>query len=263
VHSFCRAIVFSCLVMASHTALARSASNERVRALFVAGTESFNRGEFAKALESFKEAYRVSEQPVFLFNIAQCQRRVGNKQEALLFYKAYLHDLAHAANASEVRNIIAKLEVELAHEESTENGPPRGMLPAAVVSPAGPTREAPTLTATAQSAKATAVSPSSRESDDSVTMATPKPAPPAVSVIAPATPSAASAQWTNSPATRPVAASVSAPQPRPRAQPTYKKWWVWTLVGGAVAASIGVGIGVGLGSPSSNHPSNPSASLVF
>jgi tetratricopeptide (TPR) repeat protein len=65
--------------------------------------------------------------------------------------------------------------------------------------------------------------------------ATPPPAPPAaVATPAPATPAAADKQ------------------------PLYKKWWLWTAVGGAVVAvGLGVGLGVGLSSSGYTYPSVP------
>ena len=48
-----------------------------------------------------------------------------------------------------------------------------------------------------------------------------------------------------------VAQELQAPAPPPQQQraPIYKKWWVWTIVGVAVAgAALGVGLGVGLSS---------------
>jgi tetratricopeptide (TPR) repeat protein len=47
---------------------------------------------------------------------------------------------------------------------------------------------------------------------------------------------------TSAPAATGVAASAS-----PRAEkPVYKKWWLWTIVGGVVVAGVAVGLGVGL-----------------
>ncbi|HZS42558.1 MAG TPA: hypothetical protein VFF06_37265, partial [Polyangia bacterium] len=48
---------------------------------------------------------------------------------------------------------------------------------------------------------------------------------------------------------------VRAPAPPPRARPIYRRWWLWTIVGGVAAASLAVGLGVGLGTSSS--PSAP------
>jgi tetratricopeptide (TPR) repeat protein len=49
----------------------------------------------------------------------------------------------------------------------------------------------------------------------------------------------------STPVTVTPALTVAAPETR-RAQPTYKKWWVWTTVSLA-AAGIGLGVGLGLG----------------
>jgi len=49
---------------------------------------------------------------------------------------------------------------------------------------------------------------------------------------------------------------VQAPPPR---RPIYKRWWLWTTIGGAVAVGLAVGLGVGL----TRHPSNPTASTTL
>jgi tetratricopeptide (TPR) repeat protein len=54
----------------------------------------------------------------------------------------------------------------------------------------------------------------------------------------------------------PTAIVATAPPERPR--PLYKRWWLWTAVGGAVAIGLGVGLGVGL-----SHASNASANSSF
>jgi len=46
------------------------------------------------------------------------------------------------------------------------------------------------------------------------------------------------------------------PQPRPQT-PLYKKWWLWTVVGGAVAVGLGVGLGVGLSGGDTNARTLP------
>jgi Tetratricopeptide repeat len=52
----------------------------------------------------------VAIAPAFLFNIAQCHRQLGNKQEAIKFYRSYLRKVPDAPNAEEVRKLIASLE---------------------------------------------------------------------------------------------------------------------------------------------------------
>ena len=44
----------------------------------------------------------------------------------------------------------------------------------------------------------------------------------------------------------PAIVTVQAPPPPPARKPLYRRWWVWTAVGGVVAVGVGVGLGVGL-----------------
>jgi tetratricopeptide (TPR) repeat protein len=58
---------------------------------------------------------------------------------------------------------------------------------------------------------------------------------------------------------RPQLAAVPPPQqqqPPPR-QPLYRRWWLWTAVGGTVALGLGVGLGVGLSQEPSAHTTLP------
>ena len=36
-------------------------------------------------------------------------------------------------------------------------------------------------------------------------------------------------------------------QPAPQIRPLYRRWWLWTAVGGGVAVAVGLGVGLGLG----------------
>jgi tetratricopeptide (TPR) repeat protein len=61
---------------------------------------------------------------------------------------------------------------------------------------------------------------------------------------------------TTAPTPAPVATTPSAQNDRGAATPVYKKWWLWTIVGGVVVAGVVVGVTVGvLASQDSFHPS--------
>ncbi len=61
----------------------------------------------------------------------------------------------------------------------------------------------------------------------------------------------------------PVAPPISLPSPSPPPpRPLYKKWWLWTIVGGAVALTA-IGIGVGIGVSSQNQIGVPSGVSAF
>ncbi len=48
--------------------------------------------------------------PVFLFNIAQCHRKMGHDKEAVDFYKSYLRNAPNAPNRADVQKRIQELE---------------------------------------------------------------------------------------------------------------------------------------------------------
>jgi tetratricopeptide (TPR) repeat protein len=178
--------------------MAHAEDREKARAAFAEGRQHFDLGEYKDALESFKLAYRNFEDPKILFNIAQCHRQLGNKQEAVDFYRKYLNKVPDAPNREEVQATIEKLNAALAAERASKSTPPQGTL-----------GEPPTGGA-AQAENRAAPTP-------------------------------------------PTTATASATEKTPAA----KKWWVWTVVGGAVVAvGLGVGLGVGLshGQPGTNFP---------
>ena len=74
-------------------ALATPASENQVaeaKQHYAAATKFYDLAEYEGALREFKEAYRAVEDPAFLFNIAQCHRKLGHTQDAITFYRTYL-----------------------------------------------------------------------------------------------------------------------------------------------------------------------------
>jgi tetratricopeptide (TPR) repeat protein len=194
---FARSLVALALLV-SFVRIASADDRARARAAFRSGSQHYNLSEFAQALDAFKEAYRNYEDPSFLFNIAQCERQLGHKREAVREYRAYLNNSENADNRESVRQTITQLEREIAVED----------------------QRAVAAAAAAQAAK---------------------PAPESVAVRA-------------KPATEPTAETLTASAPpAPERKPADKKWWVWTIVGGVVAAGAATGLVFAL------RPSSPSA----
>ncbi len=131
---------------------ARADDKAKAREAFRVGTQHFKLGEYEQALDSFKEAYRNYESPVFLYNIAQCERQLNHKQEAIRFYRQYLADAKDAQNRDEVQAIITKLQSALDEERAAVNKPPQGPLeptPPPATTTTTTTTNGATLTATA------------------------------------------------------------------------------------------------------------------
>jgi tetratricopeptide (TPR) repeat protein len=84
----------------------------QARLHFEAGARHYDLSEWDQALVEFKEAYRQMPDPSFLYNIAQCHRRLGHGEDALTFYRTYLRRAPEAVNRDEVERRIAELEAE-------------------------------------------------------------------------------------------------------------------------------------------------------
>jgi tetratricopeptide (TPR) repeat protein len=74
------------------------------------GTSLYNLGRFSEALSEYEAAYLSVQDPPFLFNIAQCHRKMGNNKEALDSYRSYLRVAPAAPNRAEVQKHISELE---------------------------------------------------------------------------------------------------------------------------------------------------------
>lgn len=70
----------------------------------------FDLGKFDKAMQEYEAAYLAVPNPTLLFNMGQCQRKLGNGQQALAFYKSYLRNQPDAPNRAEVEKLIRDLE---------------------------------------------------------------------------------------------------------------------------------------------------------
>jgi len=74
------------------------------------GTNMYNLGRFSEALTEYEAAYLAIQDPPFLFNIAQCHRKMGKNKEALDSYHTYLRVAPDAPNRAEVQKRISELE---------------------------------------------------------------------------------------------------------------------------------------------------------
>src|SRR5215510_5060284 len=62
----------------------------QARAHFDRGRSLFEGEDYRKAIVEFKAAQVEKPDPAFLYNIAECHRRLGEPSEALLFYRRFL-----------------------------------------------------------------------------------------------------------------------------------------------------------------------------
>jgi tetratricopeptide (TPR) repeat protein len=169
---------------------------EQARAHFQQGDTFFKLDKYPAALQEFEQAYLAKQDPSFLYNIAQCHRLMGNRVDAIRFYKRYLNDAPTAPNRPVAEKHIRDLESAVSAEELTGSH---------VAHPPTPPDGAPAGTGTPVSPPTTGSPPQTV----------------ALEARPPAAPEAA--------------ISVPPPAPSSTEdRPVYTKWWFWSAVAGAV-----------------------------
>jgi len=214
-----------CLVTSSAFADNRSVAREAYKE----GSRQFEIGDYKAALDNFKKAYVAYEEAAFLFNMAQCQRLLGEKPEALRTYRLYLRKIPNSPNREEIEKVISSLEAAIEQDNTATALPPTGVDPAT-----GKLRPRTT------------------------------PEPPPVESKPAEAPAPAVVETPPAPAVAPSQPQVVEEKPAPKSQertPLYKKWWLWTAIGGVVMVGVAVGVGVAASTPN-NAPAPAGAYTV-
>ena len=80
------------------------------KAHFNQGTRHYELAHYQEALAEYDAAYMAVPDPAYLFNIAQCHRKMGHDKDAVEFYKRYLRAAPNAPNRADVERRIEELE---------------------------------------------------------------------------------------------------------------------------------------------------------
>ena len=173
----------------------------RARAHFELGRRYFQVDEYRKAMEEFKAAHIEEPDPAFLYNIAECHRRLGENKEAVVLYRRFLGLIPpNAAARANVEKRIAELQA--APDVAASSPAATGAAAAGQPSPAPPSAD-------------TRVALAPRASDP----VSPAPAP-----------AAAALTLSASPEQSPPAATADT------ARPFYKSAWFYVILGGVLIA---------------------------
>jgi tetratricopeptide (TPR) repeat protein len=221
-------ILLICLGEAQARAAPTPQESAQARDAFKSAQVHYDLKEYAAALEDFKNSYRLVQDPVMLFNIAQCHYFLGQNEEALGFYRNFLRRLPDAPNRGAVERKIQDIEHKLA--AAPKPAAPAGVVPpkpgAASLSP--PPAE-PVAGGTAAGGIGVA-------SGAAAPLSPPSPLPQAGA----GDPGGAGRQDGTS-----LSALTSAPPLAPAASPAiWKRWWFWTGIGVVVAGGVLAGIAI-------------------
>jgi len=104
---------------------------------FVLGDKLYRRGDYEGALANFQKAYKYSQKPELVFNIARCNELLGNLEAAIQFYTEYLK--SDPPNAE-----ILKARVENLRLRAAKGTPVKEPGPSSQAMEASPTSASPT-----------------------------------------------------------------------------------------------------------------------
>lgn len=74
------------------------------------GDALFQAGQFREAYEQFEEAFLLSQDPQYVYDMGECRRGLGNSGDAVAFYRDYLRRAPDGAKAGDATNRIRDLE---------------------------------------------------------------------------------------------------------------------------------------------------------
>lgn len=222
--------------------------------------------EFDAALKSYKEAYRIAPKPELLYDIAQCHRNLNQKQAAVDAFKNFIQESTDEVQNTRVRGLIDKLETAIRDENAAKTAPPQGPL-----TPTKPLLGRLRVTSVPDGATV-------RFDDDQQARIGTTPA--EFGDLAPGTRRVFIAKEGYASVERnvditaggsavvdlqltPTANEAVAPltETAPSDRPIYKKWWLWTAVGGVAVVALAVGLGAGL-APGPGAPATPSGLMT-
>ena len=191
---------------------------------FESGASHFDLSEYDEALVEFKEAYRLKADATFLYNIAQCHRKLGHLEEALTFYKTYLRRSPDAPNREEVERRIQELDVEQRAKQSRKAEEEKAAKPAETVAvPPPPPAEA------------------SEQKPVPAPLPVPLPVPVPAATEVPALPAAVNP----APLNRVALAETTFSKPPGEATAETSilhRWWFWSGIGAVVVTGVVVGV---------------------
>ncbi len=106
-----RSLMLGVTVLTALPALAQDAPREKAKAFFIEGRTRYAAGDFAEALEAFRQANALAPHPLMLFNIAQVFEAMDDLPAAIEQYQKYL--ATQPKDAAAVEGKIGALQATL------------------------------------------------------------------------------------------------------------------------------------------------------
>lgn len=140
------ATVFFVLMLSSSSAFADESiarpTTAEAKERFAKGNALYRTREFEKAIMEYKAGVLIEDIPVFAYNLAQCYRQLGRYEEAIWYYKNFLH---RAGPTGEMRDAIEGFLKQMEEELAKKQKPEPRVEQAPVLKPAQPPPPVPKM----------------------------------------------------------------------------------------------------------------------
>jgi hypothetical protein len=214
--------------------------NERAKQHYLKGEAYFKAHDFSAAMGEYQSGYEEKADPVFIFNIAQCQRLLGHPGPALESYRRYLRESPDGAGRAVAERQIAELEALTGSEEATPSATPVVPPPIATtvlgtppptaspgVASGGPSVEVePTASKPSALPRAAGSEPLAASSSSAARSESPPVKMRSLTAVDATSPSVG---------TSPALTLHGDQEP---ARPIYRRWWFWAAAGALSIAAI-------------------------
>ncbi len=109
------------LALGPAAARADTAAETKARALYKDGMKAYDLGDFAGALGLYSEAYKLTQLPGFLFNIAQCHRQLNDFERAAFFYGRFIdNSKPKASNVDLATQLLGEMKARQEQKVAAE-----------------------------------------------------------------------------------------------------------------------------------------------
>ena len=114
-----------CLLLLAPAVVQAQTDDELTRAieLYENGAQLYEEGQYEEAVLAWEESYRLSGEPLLIFNMANAHERLGNLEQALDYfnqYRAYATSDERETLERRIRNLEDRLETQRAEEEERQ-----------------------------------------------------------------------------------------------------------------------------------------------
>lgn len=231
------ALVATAAFLASASVPTAWAADEGVKAAkkhVTTAKKHYALGKYDKALEEFMAAYYAKEDPSLLFNIAQCHRKLGEDEQALDRYRAYLRENPAPGQRETALKFVDQLEKKVAKKKAEEEqkaaarSEPKSTVAAAHEASPSPAPVEP---------EAAAAPPTPIPA---IVAAAPNRVTPEIAATSRQEPVAEPAPLPLPAAPPPPPATVRKPVPQPETPDRPSRTWIWLAIGGVVIATAAI-----------------------